>query len=231
MKQMDTDRLKYLISSAIGVIMDYIERLLLLNVKTDCDSIQTGEAFRLFADNKLSILKKLHIYTPKSILMHGYARIIEHNNRLSENPQVKKNSDIQADITRKIIRHTTILACRKAVIYLDSEVCKEWLNMQLICNIDDDTDLIIRKCDAELKGLSHQIDELIVKNSKKTEKDAKKVTYYDYLKEFQIVTEKRTMSLKEPYSSYIVAQNLFYDEMESKKKQIELQKNGRARNN
>lgn len=229
MTQTHIDNVKTLISDAIGVFGGWLEALLLLNVKTDCDSIQTGEAFRLFADNKLSVLKKTHIYTPKSILTHGYARIIEHNTKLSENPQVTANADRQEELTRKVFRHTTILACRKAVIYLDSKICKEWLFMQLICNIDDDTDLIIRKCDAELKGLSRQIDDLIVKIDKVKEKDSKRVTYYDYLKEFQIVTEKRTMSLKEPYSSYIVAQNLFYNEIEAKNKQIELQKNGKLR--
>jgi len=203
----------------------------MLNVRHDCDSINVDTAFKLFSHENVYLLKKLHIYTPKRILMQSYAMIVGHNTVLSKNPQIKASANKQAVLEKKIQRHTIILACRKVIQYRESEICKKWLVNQFIVKETDDRLTQFNKIEAERKGLEYSIGTIITQSEKVSNTKSKKVTYYDYLKEMQILQKNGyKVSLKMSYSEYIMAQNLFYDECEQNRKQIEEQKNGRTRN-
>lgn len=217
-------------TSAIALkeaIRAFIVRLWMRNVKSDCYSISVLDYWKVICYDRFKLLKKTSLYTPSFIIMEGYAKILHHYTELSTIPEVRINDEKKLKYERLSFKYLCVLACYKGLLCKKSNIFSEYLVQSFICSENDDLNSQLGKCIAQLNGLKYDLSALEIKDKK-----AKKLTMADCEREMQVLkSEGYDVNRKMPLSEYIMAQNLFRERVEAKKRQIEEQKNGRTRNN
>lgn len=218
-------------TSAIALkeaIRAFIVRLWMRNVKSDTNSITYSDYIAVLCAEKYSKLKKLHIFTPFSIIMQGWIGILEDYNKRSTASQVKQNNANRAKLERLYRRQQIVYSCFWYLCLKPSEeVTRTLVDLTFGVSFDDDRLTQTQKCLAELKGLKLNIAQLQEKEGKLPKK-----TDADYKREFQRICtwSKREISKNILLSDYIEIQNDYIAYHEELKRQQEEKNNG-TRNN
>lgn len=226
MNKMHIEPIKTAYEGLKEAIRAYIVRLWMRNVKSDTDSITYNDYIYVLYGEKYSKLERLHIHTPKSILMQGWIGILEDYNSRSTATEVKQNNAKRSRQQRLYRKYQMVYSCYTVLCLKMSEKCTQLLIDYFVVSADDSRLTQTSKCQAVLKGLKFDIESLKVENKENTK------TIADYKREFQRICTwaKREIPKNIMLSDYIEIQNDYIAYHEELKRQQEEKKNG-TRNN
>lgn len=193
----------------------FIDRLWLMNVKSRCDNITWGDYMKVICYDRFKLMLKLNIYTPKRIIIKGFAMLLEDYNTITTNLEVRVNESKRNDLALKTQRQRIIYACYTSLRFHDKPHIRQTLCNYMVINESDDRLTALNKCVAVLKGLDLQITSLQVKS------DVKKPMMADYEKERAILSKHQGYIIPSTIlmSEYAIIQNLYRDYVEDLKKQ------------
>ena len=193
----------------------FIDRLWLRNVKTQCESITWGDYMKVICYDRFKLMLKTNIYTPKRIVIKGFAMLLEDYNTITTNVSVRVNEEKRTSAQRLSHRHRIIFACYTSMRFHDEPYIRQTLCNYMVIGESDDRLTAINKCIAVLKGLDMQITSLQVHN------DYKKPMMADYEKERQILSQYQGYNIPSTItmSEYAILQNLYREHVENLKKQ------------
>jgi hypothetical protein len=196
----------------------FIDKTLLSNVKTTCDSITLGDYLSVICHEKYEKLLKLHKYTPKRIILQGLAMLLNDYEALTTSADVRLNKEKQAKIIRKGSRREIVYGCYLILKNKESKIVMDYLLKEHIIEPNEDRLKAFKRCIAELKGLDIEIDSLITKTERK------RPSMTDYNQEIARISKYLGFTIKKDIalSLYIGYQNEYRDYIN----ELERQHNG-----
>ena len=193
----------------------------------DFNSLTYGDYLQIICNYKYYLLKKVHGFVPKNILLTQLSRIFSDYNAATTNPEVKSSTDKAARLERLCKKQIEVYSAAKILCYKESIESYILLKRYFIISGNEDRNEAINKANAELKGLKLNIENL--KRELKRDSHDKKPGMSDYLREIQILRKQGyniDFNLKIKLSEYAQIQNLAREEYERIRIELENRRNG-----
>ena len=203
-------------------IRTYTDALWLKNVKCTLNSITYSDYIDFICDNRYKSMLKRNIYTPIRIIIQGFALLMEEYNETSSAPDIRTEESKKKQRQSLTEKYQLIYLCYTVLQYRNSKEATERLVSMMVVQDSDDRLTMLKKCEATMKGLKFQRDQL-----KSAKKEQKPMTRKDYAAEFnrlqkwygQMIPKSISMS------DYVAIQNEYISYCEDLKRQKE-QRNG-----
>lgn len=195
-------------------LRSFIDAIYLRNVKSTCESITWGDYMKVICFDRFRLMLRMNIYTPKRIIIKGFAMLLEDYNTITTNVMVKTNEEKRDAIGRLSQKQRIVYACYTSLRFRELPHIMQMLRNYMVIDAEDTRLTALNKCVAELKGLDLQLNNLKIKN------DTKRPTMSDYEKERQILSKHQGYIIPSSIklSEYAVIQNLYRDYVEDLKK-------------
>jgi hypothetical protein len=220
--KLTTSNIKNAYTRSKQAIRDKMDALWLKNVKCTLNSITYSDYIDFICDNRYKSMLKRNIYTPIRIIMRGFALLMEEYNETSSAPDIRTEESKKKQRQSLTEKYQIIYLCYTILQRKNSKEATERLVSMMVVQDSDDRLTMLKKCEATMKGLKFQRDQL-----KAAKKEQKPMTRKDYTAEFnrlqkwygQMIPKSISMS------DYVAIQNEYISYCEDLKRQKE-QRNG-----
>lgn len=162
-------------------IHSFVDSIWIKNVKCTLESITLLDYMSFRCDYDLKALLKVHIYTPKRIIIQGWQMIEKEYKEASTASDVKQQVEREAAIKRLQEDYDFIAMCLIVLTKESHKASIDILTNRYLFPKGESCEVMVKRGEARLKGILVNINSL--KDTKKDKSEVKQLTRNDFYDE------------------------------------------------